>query len=734
MGTERFIFTAEGHNKVIKAYDSVGDAAERAGKRAESAFSGGLRGPRQRSNRSMVRQQKRTWREAEREAERRRKRIARSQDKEIRSLERKLMKEQRLEERAAKKRRQFLHKENQKRIRAEERMDQRRRQARSRRIRGVARGAKDAAFGLIGMAAAGASLVGGMAVRQGVDLQDRSTRLAIQGGQASQAQSIREGFESTATRVRGASASDVAGGVEAFVTKTGRLDLARNFQDLMAEMSVATGATATSLGDAMADLFQKFDITAVDDMSEAMATLAVQGKKGSFELKDAASQFPRLAAAAQRLGIGKGAEAVGTLGGLTQIARSSTGSPEEAATALENVFTMLTTKGDQLKKSGVRVFDKQGGARNIVDVLTETVANVGGTDIEKKKGELAQIFGRRGIRALSPLIQAYAEAQGDATEKTKAVNRVLTDAIEVQDAEKTMREDLAAAQETAGASLTAAWEQLKSAVSQQATPAFIELAGKLADVASKTDFTVLGTMASSTASALGFLVDQFSWAAEAIGMSVSDSRPPEQRRDAAQGRLRMLKAQRLDLYRGAFGGTAGAFQPSRLEDAGKSVAAEQARRLEKQIAEQEGIINKAEGELTAAQPDLQGHIGRDEFVNRAAEMIPGLTEGMSREAANNLADQIAEDPRSFNTTGLKHGAMGVLGGEELQSLISNYVESQMLQGMGAGEDVRASDHSRAQSEASQKVAADLSAAAQAAQQIRDTLESTSPRESSGLGL
>src|SRR5690606_20074319 len=81
---------------------------------------------------------------------------------------------------------------------------------------------------------------------------------------------------------------------------------------------------------------------------EAFATLIAQGKAGAFELRDLAAQAPRVLAQAQAFGMGS-REGLRQLGGFLQIARSATGSPEQAATATEATFRQLATNADKLQ-------------------------------------------------------------------------------------------------------------------------------------------------------------------------------------------------------------------------------------------------------------------------------------------------------------------------------------------------------------------------------------------------
>jgi len=334
-------------------------------------------------------------------------------------------------------------------------------------------------YAAIGAGLSGVGIVG-QAAREGMQLQDISNRISIAsrgaGEKAVDPTVLRREFEAAAIANPGVKATDVAAGAAGFVAKTGELGLARQFSGTFATVASASGASVEDISNAAADLFQKFDIKTIDGMRDALAALTYQGKAGAFEIKDAAAQFAKIGAAASRFGVSKGAEGVKILGGLTQIARTATGSPEQAATAVEATFRQLISKSKEIKGLGVDVFEKgsKSKTRDVRDVLTETIA--------KSKGslpKLQEIFGDEGIRGISPLISAFNEAKGKATgteaEKTAAgmaaVRAAFAKAIDAPGDWAEIVKDAAQAQGSASAQLDAAWESIKAAVSHEAVPA-----------------------------------------------------------------------------------------------------------------------------------------------------------------------------------------------------------------------------------------------------------------------
>jgi hypothetical protein len=365
---------------------------------------------------------------------------------------------------------------------AEKRSDVRKAQAGN-----LVRSGAAAAAGL-GLASLG---VVGQAAREAVQLRDTANRISIGARGAGQAgvdpAVLAREFQRAAINSPGVKATDVAAGTASFVAKTGDLDAARRFAPTFATVASATGSSVEDIAGAASDIFQKFDITGVEEMQTALAALTFQGKSGAFELKDAASQFAKMSSAASRFGLSKGANGLKTLGGLSQIAQSATGSPEKTATSVSAMFRQLVMKSAKLKSQGVQVFEKGSHdtkTRDIQDILVETIS--------KNKGSLPKlqdIFGDEGISAVTPLISKYNEAAGavkgkdggKATEAEKtaagilALREALAKAIDAPGDWAEVVKDGAQAQASSGAQLDAAWEQLKTTVSDKVIPGLLPL-------------------------------------------------------------------------------------------------------------------------------------------------------------------------------------------------------------------------------------------------------------------
>ncbi|WP_129575623.1 MULTISPECIES: phage tail tape measure protein [Sorangium] len=332
---------------------------------------------------------------------------------------------------------------------------------------------------------------GGDLVKGANSVEEAANRISIGSRQAGQGfvdpKQLAAEFFAVAQQVKGIEAEAAADAASRFVTLTGDLETARKSLKDFAEVASATGANVGDVAEAAASISQQFGLTDPKEIREVLAALTFQGKAGSFELKDAAAQFQRLAASGASFGLPKTAQGVKTLGGLTQIARSATGSGEQAATAVENLFTNLKTKLKDLTAAGVKVYDK-GKTRDVQDIIVEAISKVGGADVAQKQAGLSKIFGEQGIRAINPLISLYndtfASAKGSNQAKTAAAMEALRSKInEATNAAGDWNEilkDSAQAQTSNSAKLTAAWENLQSKVAEAVLPQLTTFIDELA--------------------------------------------------------------------------------------------------------------------------------------------------------------------------------------------------------------------------------------------------------------
>jgi hypothetical protein len=288
----------------------------------------------------------------------------------------------------------------------------------------IGSGARRVMGGVAAVGQAGAAMlgVGGAALAatsltQAISLDEQARRLSIQGRGEGQAgvnpDDLRKKFTQTGIS-SGISPESVAAGAAAYVQRTGDLTTAMANLDTFATTAQATGASIEDVSRAAADMSQKMDIKTVDDMRAALALLTIQGKRGAFELKDMAGQFPEMAATAANAGV-RGVKGVRELGAIAQVAMQATGSGPEASTSVQAMFRQLQAKSADIQEgtafsSGQKVNVFEGGdptkpMRNFLDVIGDVMQASKGNIVE-----LQEVFDVRGIRAVNPLIAAYRTA------------------------------------------------------------------------------------------------------------------------------------------------------------------------------------------------------------------------------------------------------------------------------------------------------------------------------------
>lgn len=423
-------FVEHGVERVERAFSTVRKSAVEA-KRANDAMakSSGSRGPAGRQQDAHVKARDRFERESTRTKDR-------EEKKRLRIAEQSSRREERETSRAMKRRKDMLTKHILDQQRAHREAERKQRQSQSAKFQHRSR--QSAAFvgSLAGTLAArgietGASGIGklvelgGSAVRQRLDTKQLAYELSKSGRQSGQEgvspEVLLREAERTAASITGTKASDIIQAQQKYVAMTGNLDEARSYGDMFATMSRASGAKESDIAASAATLQTKFGIKSKDDMQRALADLMFQGKSGAFEMSDASAYLQEMGAAGARFGLGQGSGGVRKLGALAQLARGSTGSGAEASTAVQAMLTDLTEKSAVIqKKAGVNVFADKGKTkmRDVEDIMADIMKGTKGN-----KAKLGDIFGERGMRGASSMVEAFnkgADAAGkNATESEK---------------------------------------------------------------------------------------------------------------------------------------------------------------------------------------------------------------------------------------------------------------------------------------------------------------------------
>lgn len=497
-----FRFTVQGEDAVKRAYETIGTAADRSGRKAAQAAKA-AESAEKKAAQSVKREAERASKAREREADKASRVVQKQLDKEVRAHERAVQQVKRIRDR------HFLQQQRQ-----QERLER----SRSARIAGV--GSSAAGLALRGAGAAGAvglSVVAA-AVKKAVDIEKIASNISAQslsGGVSLNKESLISEFASTAQRTPGQTVEGIALGAQAFQSKTGNIGMFRTIQNELATIASASGAEFEDVSRAAADLFEKFDIKSVEGMKDALSSLSIQGQKGSFELKDAAAEFGRLSAAAAAFGFDKGAEGVKLLGGLTQVARSGTGSAPEAATAVDALLRQLGAKsGDIEKLTGKKTFDKTGKARNPVEVIGDMLQSSFAAGPDKAFSTLQKLLGDEGFRAVKPMLAQFnAAAQaapGTNAQKAAAglaaFRAMMDNAIVTTGGWDHIVKQAGINQQSTSARLSAEWEKIVAVVSTSLLPNITQLAANIGPLA--TAFSKLVGVVAMSAEGYARLLDK----------------------------------------------------------------------------------------------------------------------------------------------------------------------------------------------------------------------------------
>jgi len=465
----RYKFVATGADSIVAAFKGISRAAEDSAVRVQRAQSrsmpgggAGGGGSRSRGN-DVAKLAERVARDQEKAAQREARAVEAAERAKTRAVEREAARRAAISARAA---------------RAESvAIDRSKREFDGRAWRTAGRvGSGIVTYG--GAAMAAAAGVAGLAANKGFKADEIARRIAanamISGDKPVDSRALRQTFFDVAKNTPGQTAEGIGEAALSFQGATGMVADADTLQKF-ATIASGAGASIDDIAQAAAALSNNLNIKKVDDMAEALSSLAVQGAKGQFELKDAAALMGKVSAAAAGANWDKSVGGVRSLGGLLQVARMGGGGREDAVTAVENVFRNLSSKEhyDRFKKAGVDTFVKGSNRRelrNVNDVLVET--------FQKTKGDravLSDLFGAQSAPIINKLSDVFntamKESGGNVKVAGEAVRKALTDAANVSNSYATIQKAAAAVQETAGNTLAKNWESLAGKLSDKLLPA-----------------------------------------------------------------------------------------------------------------------------------------------------------------------------------------------------------------------------------------------------------------------
>lgn len=166
----------------------------------------------------------------------------------------------------------------------------------------------------------------------------------------------------------------------------------------------AAGAEVEDMSTTTLALNQNLGI-ASDKMQNAFDILVKGGKAGKFELKDMARYFPSIAPAAVAAGM-KGEEGLMRITAALQTIRAGTGTTEEAASSMQNIFAKMESEAtvEKFKKFGIDLRKEMTQARregkDLLEVFTDLTDKATKGDLSKIPQLFTDMEFARGMRAM----------------------------------------------------------------------------------------------------------------------------------------------------------------------------------------------------------------------------------------------------------------------------------------------------------------------------------------------
>ena len=217
---------------------------------------------------------------------------------------------------------------------------------------------------------------------------------------------------------------EVLEGMQAFVGKTGDLDLARKTMEDMARLSRATGTSFGDMANASAEVANVLgDMPDKGKAVEAiMRQVAGQGKLGAVEVRDMATQMAKIASQATRFQGGAAAN-IALLGSVAQEAKQRGGATSAASATTSVVrFVEEFTKPSVIKKlegAGMQAYADAGHTqlKSAPDLIKEILSFTKG-DLKQLGTYMPSSIAQRAIGGFG---QIYNATQGTDAQKIAAV-------------------------------------------------------------------------------------------------------------------------------------------------------------------------------------------------------------------------------------------------------------------------------------------------------------------------
>lgn len=210
---------------------------------------------------------------------------------------------------------------------------------------------------------------------------------------------FRESLHKTAVQT-GIDANTILSGISKIGEVTGDFDFSEQMGETLAKAAKASGASVDELAAVAASMKTSMGWGA-EQIASSFNSLIIQGDQGSYTLQKFAAEGKALLAAASSFGI-KSQDQFANFGAYLQVMNTSIKSEAELTTSVSSLFNELIGKAKDLKKIGVRVFDKDGNLNDFDDIMHQLMEK---TDGNIKK--ISPMFGASALKALTPVMAEY---------------------------------------------------------------------------------------------------------------------------------------------------------------------------------------------------------------------------------------------------------------------------------------------------------------------------------------
>ena len=198
----------------------------------------------------------------------------------------------------------------------------------------------------------------------------------------------------------GVDANTILSGISKIGEVTGDFDFSEQMGETLAKAAKASGASVDELAAVAASMKTSMGWGA-EQIASSFNSLIIQGDQGSYTLQKFAAEGKALLAAASSFGI-KSQDQFANFGAYLQVMNTSIKSEAELTTSVSSLFNELIGKAKDLKKIGVRVFDKDGNLNDFDDIMRQLMEK---TDGNIKK--ISPMFGASALKALTPVMAEY---------------------------------------------------------------------------------------------------------------------------------------------------------------------------------------------------------------------------------------------------------------------------------------------------------------------------------------